>query len=295
MRRTVPVVNSCRDVGAHLNATKNRKVGTTLTERLWKTAGAAEKLRYIKALYERKAAVVRAKLLPMGLFGCEVAPINEAAMRTLRSSIVNVLTFTTSKRSSDLVFAAASKGDDTDPDIEVVARRVTALRRSMVKNKEVEKMSDEIMNKYGEQEELGIYKSQEELKFKTLAGDVGTPERMRLRRQCNPQGPVRLLLESVQLQAAVIDKEYQIRQWNQPPIGIKKAPYQQLKTLTKQMCKRNRTCNAINTRDETMDLKEIDDHATKADTDKLDKDDLWLLNVVRTGSMWTKATAYWAG
>jgi hypothetical protein len=31
----------------------------------------------MKAPYERKAAAIRTKMLPKGLYGCETAPINE--------------------------------------------------------------------------------------------------------------------------------------------------------------------------------------------------------------------------
>ena len=76
----------------------------------------------VKAPYEKKEKVVRAKMLPMGFYGCETAPVNETAIQKLRSSIVNALTFVTSRRSCDLTFTVASGKTDLDPDIEVYTR-----------------------------------------------------------------------------------------------------------------------------------------------------------------------------
>ena len=85
---------------------------------------------------QKKAEMIGAKKLPMALFGCELAPVNEGAMRTLRSAFASCLTYTTTRRSLDLTFAAGSIGPDVDPDIEVVSRRLAAVRRSMAKSEE---------------------------------------------------------------------------------------------------------------------------------------------------------------
>ena len=92
---TMPVANDGRDLGAHFNVA-GRRVGTTQTERLHKAARSAERIAVWKAPYRDKQEVVRAKTLAMGLYGCEMAPINEAAVRGLRTSIANAINFTTS-------------------------------------------------------------------------------------------------------------------------------------------------------------------------------------------------------
>ena len=121
------VINDCRDLGAHFNAAQGRRAGTTLTGRMWATARSTERLSKHRGPCEKKVNIVRAKKLPMGLYGCEVAPVDEAALRTMRSAIVSCLTFTTVRRSTDFTFATASRGRDVDPDVEIVNRRVVAL------------------------------------------------------------------------------------------------------------------------------------------------------------------------
>ena len=53
---------------------EGRKRGTTLTQRMTNTTGSVQKLDMMKAPYEKKEKVIRAKMLPMALFGCETSP-----------------------------------------------------------------------------------------------------------------------------------------------------------------------------------------------------------------------------
>ena len=48
-------------------------------------------------------------------------------------------------------------------------------------------------------------------------------------------------------------------------------------------------------RHEASDLVEIDAYATSGKTKEIIEDDLMMLNLVRTGSLWAKSTAYWTG
>ena len=88
---------------------------------------------------------MRSKLLTKGLYGCEIAPVNESAMSSMRSSFVDCLTNTTTRRSTDLTFATCSGKVDLDPDIEVVVRRVMAMRRASVREERYSDMVKGIM------------------------------------------------------------------------------------------------------------------------------------------------------
>ena len=139
-----------------MNATGTMK-GTTLSDRIRATANSVERLDRYSATYERKTAVVRGKMLPKELYGCEISPINETAMRSLRTAIVNCITFVTSRRSIDLTFAMASIGTDVDPDVVVVCRRTTALRRALTINVENASMIEDIIGAYTEKKKPGIF------------------------------------------------------------------------------------------------------------------------------------------
>ena len=72
-------------------------------------------------------------------------------------------------------------------------------------------------------------------------------------------------------------------------------PYQHQRPLLRQSAARNRTKAAEDTRKENVGLAEIDAFATKADETKLTAEELNTLNVVRTGSTWTKRVTSWTG
>ena len=100
-----------RDLGAHLNAATNRAYGTTLTNRMRKMADGMKNLQMKKAPFKAKADLIRAKKLPMALYGCETAPVNEGALRRLQTAIVDTLTFTTVRRPVDLTFCGGITWD----------------------------------------------------------------------------------------------------------------------------------------------------------------------------------------
>lgn len=104
---TIPVVNNCRAVGARLNTSENREVGTTLTERMRQAARKAERLNGIKPPYEEKAEAIRTNKLPHASFVCDCTSSNETRMRVLMARFSNALTYTTTQRSVDLTFAVA--------------------------------------------------------------------------------------------------------------------------------------------------------------------------------------------
>ena len=87
-----------------------------------------------KAPYDKKAAVIKGKLNPAALYGCDTTPANEAALRSYRAAVVDTVAYTTRRRAADLVFAFCSRGEDIDPDVEITVRRVLALRRLMSTN-----------------------------------------------------------------------------------------------------------------------------------------------------------------
>ena len=125
-------------------------------------------------------------------------------------------------------------------------------------------MAKEILEEYRKRGEPGCYKGEEDLATREIAGEPGTPQRSRLRKRCKPQGPIGFLLESLFLQAAAVGGAFHIKQWNQPDIAIREAPYQHLKPMVQQLCTRNRTKDGEDARDETRGLDEIDKEATES-------------------------------
>ena len=120
------MVTDVRDLGAHFNSTSRRMRGTTLTRRMMEATRSTERVGRIKAQYEKKTTIIRAKMLPKGLYGCKVAPVHENALRSFRGATADALTFISKQRSVDLTFAVASKGEGLDPEVYIFTKRVTA-------------------------------------------------------------------------------------------------------------------------------------------------------------------------
>ena len=209
--KTIPVILHARDLGAHLNTSVGKQVGTTLTARIRGTTKSVIRIGKMKAPYSRKTAVIRTKMLPKALYGCETAPINEAAMRTFRSEVADAAAYTTKRRSLDLTFTTSSHGTDIDPEIEVYVRRVTSFKRAIVISDFNGKMIDTILGIYREKHEPGTMtdpsSNLEALAQKHFAEEPGSSQRGKMRKQCNPKGPVGYLLETLHLNASVLDEE----------------------------------------------------------------------------------------
>ena len=90
-----------------------------------------------------------------------------------------------------------------------------------------------------------------------LAGDPGAAEKSKVRHQCDPQGPVRYVLESLHTQAASLTKQYEIVAHSQLLIKVKQMAPDQVADFIREMRKRNRTLKAMNSKEEATNLRDI--------------------------------------
>ena len=89
----VTVVKDTRVLGAHLCTRILRRNGKTPTNRMTKATRATARMAKFGAPYSKKRQNIRGKNLPMGLYGCESAPVNENSMQSFRAGIANALTY----------------------------------------------------------------------------------------------------------------------------------------------------------------------------------------------------------
>jgi hypothetical protein len=248
-----------------------------------KTAESVRALQRKKAPYKAKVELIRSKQLPKALYGCETAPVNESALKQLQTRIVDTLTFTTTRRSADLTFATAANGKEVDPDVAIFKNRVLGMRRARVICEENRKMIDQIMETYLEAKEPGIFEyskaNGEALKEKEESGEPMSRQRAKIRRQCKPKGAIGYLLETVHLNQACMDMEFNIWQYNQTPIRVTEVVYQVVGPQVQQMAARNRTARKEDSREECMGLKEIDREATYVMIKGATDEDMMVLNI----------------
>ena len=113
-------------------------------------------------------------------------------MQTFRAATANCMTYSTTRRSTDLTFAMCSKGNDIDPDMEVVRSRIFGFRRAMIIHEGAEQMIQYIFNRYKDDGHPAICEGSDDTKLsnKILAGEPTSKTRATLRSQCSP--PLRL-------------------------------------------------------------------------------------------------------
>jgi hypothetical protein len=104
-------------------------------------------------------------------------------------------------------------------------------------------------------------------------------------------------MEAIHPQAATLDEEYKIRQWNQQSIEVVKGPAQHVIPLTLRMAARNRTRRAEGSRLEAEGLNEVDTYATNAKhpNEVRGEIDEMILGTMQTGSNWSKAVTVHTG
>ena len=74
-------------------------MATTLSTRMRETTACTTRLDMFRAPSDKKAEIIRGKLLLKGLYGCELGPINETTMRSFKAATATCLAYNTSKRS----------------------------------------------------------------------------------------------------------------------------------------------------------------------------------------------------
>ena len=118
VKANISTVLHTRDLGSHPSLSR-RSVGATLSKRMITAAVTARRFRYLPTTYAAKTKLIRAKILSMGLYGCEATYCAEAAVNALRTAIADLIAPWSSLRAPVLVFEASSHGEDVDPSVQV--------------------------------------------------------------------------------------------------------------------------------------------------------------------------------
>ena len=79
---TIPISNTFRDLGAHMNLTQSKN-GSTLTERMRKATKMAKRLRWLPISIEHKRRIVLSNIIPAAIYGVEVTEVNQAVLQEL--------------------------------------------------------------------------------------------------------------------------------------------------------------------------------------------------------------------
>ena len=103
-----------------------------------------------------RANIIRAKVHAGALYGCAACDVSKQALSTYTAAVLSTIGVSAKHRSADLTSALYSHGPDLDPEGHILAQRVVALKRHMVK--QVDKGKENIksvLERYREQRQLG--------------------------------------------------------------------------------------------------------------------------------------------
>ena len=177
--------------------------------------------------------MIRLSVLAKALYGIEASPACENAMARLRHAIASTIGPHTKFTAAPLAYTISSYGNDLDPLIEELTRRVTMLRRMFAKHPETIPRVTAIIQLYQQRDHPGTLTTSGELRSTDPAPPPGHPQRRNWKVGLKPQGPVGLLLGSLHCIGAGIDDKGIIHQKLETNIDIQQIPWQHLKATVR--------------------------------------------------------------
>ena len=128
----IKVEDNFRYLGAHICIT-GRNTANTLRKRFNSAICIMKKVARLPVNRSCKAKLIRAKIFPAALYGSEVCQPTERDIATLSTAIAGVIANKSVHHDIDWLFASCSRGKDLDVVSNLLARKVTMLRRNIAK------------------------------------------------------------------------------------------------------------------------------------------------------------------
>ena len=225
----IPTVSSFRDIGAHLNLSSASN-GKTLSNRMQKATAMTKRLAWLPISTAFKERVVRANILPAGLYAVESSSVNQSALNMLRAAIANAIGPKSARANPDMVFNCTSCSGDLDPLVYILVQRVTALKRIMAKFPDTMQTISDIIHHYNSNDS----------------------------KQCNHTGPVAMLVQDLKDHGATLSNNVVIQMEREADVDVLNMPWQHLKKAVADIAIRKRNKNAAEQRTHLQGLQEVD-------------------------------------
>jgi hypothetical protein len=206
----------------------------------------------------------------------------------LTTAVKQAISKTASHKSADLTFATSSHGSDLDPETTVLTRRVTMLRRMLVKRPRRRSQAVRILQEYIDADYTGTQVCQVRDGTAQTAPLPGYPGRRKWKPHFRPFGPIGILLVQLHEKAAALTIDLEIISTEATDINVLNCPLQELKPMLHGLATRARTTAAEGTRREVEDLYEIDVKATTSIYTSLEERDANFFRIVQQAAAWSK-------
>ena len=274
----IPVRLHVRDLGTHIS-TMERKVTTTLVVRAKQGVDILARLRATNFSYSKKAHICRSLVLPKSLYGVEACDLPVCLLDKLRASLARATNRGSVFQCNAILFEVASYGRDLDPYVQIVVRRVTALRRHIAKFPDTRRMFEGILSTYREMNFVGT----DAEKFDSSSN----VEAWRL----PARGPVGLLLQSLASICAALTPAFDLHHAFSIPINILTLPWQALPNNIVARCSRSRFPIQTATRSEFGRAMLLDHDTLRLALKRSPSEDFRLLVSILGLGRWTEQRA----
>ncbi len=271
IKSKVQVIHSFRDLGAHLNFSRLH-VATTLTMRMTDAIATVNRIRWLPHELHQKITFIINGALAKGLYGCEIAPVNEGVLAKLTSAIAKVVGPSSAKACNSIVFGIPPDNKEAEPDANIFMRRCILFRRSIAKKPHLLQVAQQIFDAYAEIDYVGIFHSHDELANLYFGAPAGHEKRNLFKPSVTPQGPIGLLLFSANLYTSAFSREFVLSQHRETSIDIINDPFQFVKPLVRGFIVNSRSRFAAFTRTDLTSELEIDFGTVNRALDKIDKE-----------------------
>ena len=285
----IPVVKTVRDLGGTIN-TGNRQASSIIDNRIAKAISSVRKMRFLPHSLEDKATLIQTKIIPMALYGIEVAEPSAHMMQKLQSAIIDTLGAHSARRCNALVFELRNFKQDLDPHLHQATRRAVLFRRMWAKHQQMQPVIDYVLQAYiamGIGGSISFDPEAPELPSFPLgpAPPPGKPGRAKWRPNIPMHGPISLLLYSVHQLAASID-QHRVLHYEHSSIDLINTPYQQLRPMIMQVAADARMAAAIDTRSDLHQGFKLDRRVLSEALKNRDKEDRRILDHFLSLSSW---------
>jgi ribonuclease HI len=272
----IPCRSSFRDLGSHLNLGRNHN-GVTLTQRINKAVGMANRLNWMQAGDDMKERVVLCNLLPAALYGVESIRVATSALKSLRSAIANVVGPRSQKRCVNLVFDCVSANKELDPIAYILVQRVTNLRRVIAKHHGKKGMIGLIIKRYHNYVAKSKYVAPS--MWDALERDA---------EEVSPCvfGPLGLLMQDLDSLGYAISQDFIISKVGEAPIHVLDMPWQHLKSALCSIVARSRAAATSHNRSFCGKFDELDNSVLKSVVNSLGHKEKHVYRHVATGAYW---------
>ncbi len=212
-------------------------------------------------LTKMREHIVKANILPAGLYGVEASHANKTTLRALRAAIANAIGPRSARASNDIVFNNTMCSGDLDPYTYVVTQRIMGLRRTIAKHPHMQSKIVQSIRLYSQQSNA----------------------------DCLPCGPVGLLIDSLHDVGATIDANLIIRKEGEAPIALTHMAWQHLKKAITDLCVNHRASIAQEERTHLHNVGEIGAQLTKKIVNGLGDKERKVYGHLSSGAAWSEA------